>query len=123
MNTATRLGLIAVLGLLCTLGCTPGEPTKDAGSRSELPTEQDRPVARVGEETVPETTAVKGDGTGPVFHNLALNAALRQAKSEGKLVMVDFYIELCTPCKMLDSITWKNERVQAWLGDRVVAIK
>ncbi len=40
-------------------------------------------------------------------------AALQQAKAEGKPVFIDFYADWCIPCKELDKFTFKDERIIA----------
>src|SRR5438128_12157138 len=53
----------------------------------------------------------------------SLAEALQQAKADGKLVMIDFYTEWCGYCKKLDETTWKDAKVQAWLGEHAVVVK
>lgn len=58
-----------------------------------------------------------------VFHDLGFDAALKKAKSEDKVVMIDFYTTWCAPCKMLDNHTWKNGDVVKWLKNKTIALK
>lgn len=51
-----------------------------------------------------------------------LPAALERARSEGKLVMVDFETEWCAACKEFDRTTLADARVRAALGS-VVPLK
>ncbi len=57
------------------------------------------------------------------FHDLSLTQAIKLARQEEKIVMIDFYTTWCPPCKELDRTTWKNVDVIAWLRDNAVAIK
>lgn len=57
------------------------------------------------------------------FTNLTLEKAMAKAKAEKKMVFVDFYADWCGPCKMLDTTTWKDDKVQAWLKKNTIAIK
>src|SRR5882724_1309085 len=42
------------------------------------------------------------------FRSIAFDAACAAAKSEGKLVFIDFYTTWCEPCKRLDKDTWTD---------------
>ncbi len=58
-----------------------------------------------------------------VFQKLSLDEALKRAKDDDKLVMIDFYTDWCGYCKELDATTWRDPRVLAWLDSHAVAIK
>ncbi len=49
--------------------------------------------------------------------------ALRKARSEGKLVLVDTYAEWCAQCHELDEKTWPDAAVQAWIKEHAVAVR
>jgi thiol:disulfide interchange protein DsbD len=52
-----------------------------------------------------------------------LEGALRRAKAERKLVLVDIYAEWCAQCKELDERTWPNPAVRAWIDRNAVAVR
>ena len=72
---------------------------------------------------VAKRARASGVAASEVFPNLSLEQALSQAKSDGKIVMVDFYTERCSWCKVLDQNTWTDAEVQTWLKEKTVPIK
>ncbi len=52
-----------------------------------------------------------------------LEGALKKAKAEHKLVLVDIYAEWCAQCKELDEKTWPDAEVKAWIAKNAIAIR
>ncbi len=52
-----------------------------------------------------------------------LEGALKKAKAEHKLVLVDIYAEWCAQCKELDEKTWPDAGVKAWIAKNAIAIR
>ena len=57
------------------------------------------------------------------FLELNFDQALAAAKKDGKVVMIDFFTTWCQPCKKLDKVTWADEGVRKWLGEKTVPLK
>jgi len=54
---------------------------------------------------------------------LPLEQGLAKAAKEKKFVLVDFYTDWCSWCKVMDKETYGNEKVQKLLSERFVAVK
>ena len=55
-------------------------------------------------------TGLCGQTNGP-FEKLAFDAALNKAKTESKVVFIDFFTTWCGPCKKLDSTLRSGDRL------------
>ena len=49
--------------------------------------------------------------------------AVSKAQSRDKLIMINFYTQVCPACRMLDQDTFANEEVAAFLNDNFVCVK
>ena len=49
--------------------------------------------------------------------------ASSKADMENKLIMIDFYTEWCPPCKQMDSDTFSDDELSAFLNDSFICLK
>lgn len=57
------------------------------------------------------------------FRDLSYAEALQTAKTENKMLFMDFYTSWCGPCKMMAKEVFPQEKVGNFLNDRFVCIK
>lgn len=57
------------------------------------------------------------------FRDLTYEEALKTARTENKLVFIDFYTSWCGPCKMMMRDIFPQHKVGDYLNDRFVCIK
>ncbi len=49
-----------------------------------------------------------------------LDAALAEAKTQGKVALVDFYADWCVACKEMEHLTFTDTQVKAWMAQSVL---
>ncbi|MFA5832184.1 MAG: DUF255 domain-containing protein [Bacteroidota bacterium] len=51
------------------------------------------------------------------------NAGISEAKKSGKKVLIDVYTDWCKWCKTMDTVTYKDKKIKAYLEKNYVLIK
>lgn len=72
------------------------------------------------------SNGLQANNAGPAsidFTSEAFEQAKKRASEEGKLFFVDFYADWCTPCKWMESTTFKDKEVIKTLNNNYVSIK
>ena len=68
-------------------------------------------------------TAGMAAAEGVSFHDVTFKKARAQAEAEDKLVFLYFTTDWCAPCRVLETTTFMQPEVVAWIAEHTVAIK
>lgn len=76
----------------------------------------------------PNTEAAEIEATKPItgvrfVESEMLKPLLEQAKTENKLVFVDFYTDWCAPCKLMDKKVFPDEAFGAFMNENFISYK
>jgi len=58
-----------------------------------------------------------------VFHSGPWQDVLRDAKSSGKYIFVDFYTDWCKPCKWMEKSVFTDTKVAAYFNEHVISYR
>ena len=57
------------------------------------------------------------------FKDMAFADAMKQAKKEKKIIMVDYYTTWCGWCKKLDRDTYSSDEIGKYADDNIISLK
>lgn len=63
------------------------------------------------------------DGGNVEFFQGTVKAAIEKAKSERKLVFIDFYADWCAPCKEIEKTVFPDSRFHTYVNENFVVLK
>jgi len=59
----------------------------------------------------------------PIFTKKTFDEAMKQATTEGKLLVADSTADWCPPCKQMDKVTWVDAKVIEWFKANAIALQ
>jgi thioredoxin-related protein len=58
-----------------------------------------------------------------VFSEYSLDQAKQEAQKGSKFLLIDFTATWCPPCRKMETTTWTDSAVQAWIKENAIAIQ
>ncbi len=58
-----------------------------------------------------------------VFSSYSVEQAKQNAQKEKKFLIIDFMATWCPPCRQMESTTWADSKVQAWIKENAIAVQ
>ncbi|MBP9089514.1 thioredoxin family protein [bacterium] len=69
------------------------------------------------------SSATAASAAAPIFSQYSYAQAKQKAEQDHRLLLIDFTASWCPPCKKMESSTWPDEALQAWVKENAIAIQ